>query len=129
MSQENVEVVRKSLQTIEGDPETWLGTLDPALEWYPIEDGNHVSHGHQGALAIRERWLESFEDNRVEVEEIRDAGEHVVASLHISGSGTASGIDVDLRVHVHWKVRGGRVVYVFEYADRAEALEAAGLRE
>jgi hypothetical protein len=30
---------------------------------------------------------------------------------------------------VHFKLRDGKVVYVYEYANRAEALEAAGLSE
>jgi hypothetical protein len=37
--------------------------------------------------------------------------------------------DREDRVYVHWKLRNGRIVYVYEYADRAEALEAAGLSE
>ena len=43
--------------------------------------------------------------------------------------GKGSGVEVNLRVYPHWKVRDGRVFYSFEYPDRASALEAAGLSE
>jgi len=40
-----------------------------------------------------------------------------------------SGVEVDLRVYQHFKLRDGKIVYCYEYADRSEALEAAGLSE
>ncbi len=39
MSQENAEVVRRAIESFEDDVETWLGTLDPAIEWHPQEAG------------------------------------------------------------------------------------------
>ena len=56
-------------------------------------------------------------------------GENVVGTLQLSGRGKGSGVEVNLRVYPHRKVRDGRVFYSFEYPDRASALEAAGLRE
>jgi ketosteroid isomerase-like protein len=42
MSQENVEIVRRSVEAFGGDDEeAFLQTLDPDLVWYPIEDGPH----------------------------------------------------------------------------------------
>jgi ketosteroid isomerase-like protein len=43
------------------------------------------------------------------------------------GRGKTSGAKVDVRIHFHFKVQNGKVVYTFEYEDKAEALEAAGL--
>ena len=40
-----------------------------------------------------------------------------------------SGVEVDLHLYMHFKLRGGKIVYLYEYADRGEALEAAGLSE
>ncbi len=65
----------------------------------------------------------------VDVEEIKDGGDSVVASLHVSGLGKGSGVEVDHHIHMHFKLRDGKIVYLYEYADRAEALKAAGLRE
>jgi len=129
MSQENVEIVRRCLETFETDEDAWLQTLDPELEWYPIEDGHIRRLGHEAALGVRRRWLESWDDHQVDVEEVKDGGDSVVVGQHLSGTGKGSGLEVDFRVYLHFKLRDGRVSYVYEYADRGEALEAAGLSE
>ena len=129
MPQENVEIVQRCLDAYETGEDAWLQTLDPELEWYPIEDGHIRRVGHEAAVGVRRRWLESWDDHRVDVEEVKEGGESVVVGQHISGSGKGSGLEVDLRVYQHFKLRDGKVAYVYEYADRGEALEAAGLSE
>jgi ketosteroid isomerase-like protein len=129
MSQENAEIVRRSLEAFEDDEETWFQTLDPDLVWYPIEDGHVPSRGIDGAKGVRQRWLDTWEGHSIVVEDLRDAGENVVATIHVSGRGKGSGVEVNLEVCLHLKLRDGRIFYLFEYPDRASALEAAGLRE
>ena len=129
MSQENVEVVRQAFEAFQDDEETWLQFLDPDLVWYPIEDAHTPARGIDGAKGVRQRWLDTWEEHSIAVEDLRVAGENVVCTVHISGRGRGSGVGVNLRVYSHWKVRDGRIVYAFEYPDRASALEAAGLSE
>ena len=129
MSQENVEIVRRNFETFEHDEEAWLSTADPAIEWYPIEEGHSLSRGHEAAIRVRRSWLENWEGHRVDVEEMKDGSDSVVACLHLTGRGKMSGVEVDLRVYQHFKLRDGKIVYVYEYEDRGEALEAAGLSE
>jgi ketosteroid isomerase-like protein len=43
------------------------------------------------------------------------------------GRGRVSGVEVDVHLHMHFKVRDGKIIYVFEYEDQAAALKAAGL--
>ena len=129
MSQESVEIVRRCLETYESDEDAWLETLDPEIEWYPAGDGHLLRAGYEAAIGVRRRWLESWDDHRVDVEEMKQGGESVVVGLHVSGRGKGSGLEVDLRVYLHFKLRNGVVAYVYEYDDRREALEAAGLSE
>jgi len=129
MSHENVAVVLRNFETFEHDEEAWLSTADPALEWYPIEEGHSLSRGHEAAVRVRRSWLENWEGHQLDVEEIKDSGDSVVACLHLTGRGKMSGVEVDLRVYMHFKLRDGKIVYVYEYEDRGEALEAAGLSE
>jgi len=129
MSQENVEVVRRTVETFGHDEEAWLGTIDPAAEWYPIEEGHSLSRGHEGAIRVRRSWLENWEGHQVDLEDVNDGADSVVACLHLTGRGKLSGAEVDLRVYMHYKLRDGKIVYVYEYEDRGEALEAAGLSE
>jgi ketosteroid isomerase-like protein len=129
VSQENVEIVRRGTEAFEDDEEAWLSTFDPAVEWYPIEDGHIPSRGFEAAAGVRRRWLESWEGHQIDLEEMKDGGDSVVACMHLTGRGKRSGVEVDLRVYMHFKLRDGKIVYIYEYADRGEALEAAGLSE
>ena len=129
MSEENVEVVLRAIQTFEHDEEAWLRTVDPAVEWYPIEEGHSLSRGHEAAIRVRRSWLENWGGHQIDVEEMNDGVDSVVACLHLTGRGRMSGVEVDLRVCMHYKLREGKIVYVYEYEDRGEALKAAGLSE
>jgi ketosteroid isomerase-like protein len=131
MSQENVEIVLRLIEAFQHDEEeAMLSMVDPAIEWYPIGEGHSLSRGHEAAIRVRRRsWLEVWEGRRIDVEEVKDGADGVVACLHLTGRGKLSGVEVDLRVYMHYKLRDGKIAYVYEYADRAEALEAAGLRE
>jgi ketosteroid isomerase-like protein len=127
MAEENVEVVLRSLDAFDTDEQAWLETVDPEFEWYPVEEGHIPAHGYEGARGVRERWLESGEGHSGDVEDVKAKGEHVVTTVHLTGRGRESGIEVDIRLHMHWKLRDGRIVYLYEHADRDEALRAAGL--
>jgi ketosteroid isomerase-like protein len=129
MSRENVAFVIRSIQAFENDEEAWLSTMDPGIEWYPIEEGHKPSRGHDAAVRVRRGWLENWEGHQVELEEMKDGADSVVASVHLTGRGVRSGVEVDLRIYMHFKLRDGKIVYLYEYADRDEALEAAGLSE
>jgi ketosteroid isomerase-like protein len=129
MSQENVEIVRRSIEAFQHDEEAWLSTSDPAFEWQPIEEGDIPSRGHEAAADIRRRWLEDWEGLQIEIEEMKDGADSVVACVHQTARGKRSGVEVDLRLYIHFKLRDGKIVYAYEYADRAEALEAAGLSD
>ena len=127
MSKENVEVVLRAIQAFGHDEEAWLSAIDPGIEWYPIEEGHSLSRGHEAAIRVRRSWLENWEGHQIDAEEMKDGADSVVACLHLTGRGKMSGVEVDLRVYQHLKLRDGKIVYVYEYEDRGEALEAAGL--
>ena len=59
MSEENVEVVVRSIEAFPRDEEAWLSVTDPAFEWYPIEEGHIPSRGHEAAVRVRRGWLEN----------------------------------------------------------------------
>ena len=130
MSEENVEIVRRAIEAFQhDDEEAMLSTVHPGIEWYPIEEGHSLSRGHEAAMRVRRSWLENWEGHQMDVEEMKDGADSVVACLHLTGRGKMSGVEVDLRVYMHYKLRDGKIVYVYEYAERGEALEAAGLSE
>ena len=62
-------------------------------------------------------------------EEFIDAGDRVLVTANHRGRGRGTGIEVDRRFHLVYSLRNGKVARSDEYADRTEALEAAGLSE
>jgi len=127
MSQENIEIVRRWIWAFEHDTDTFVALAHPEIEWAPFEENHTVFHGLDGALWIRRGWLDAWAEHRMDIEEIIDRGDDVVVSMHVIARGKGSGVEVDVRLYPHAKIRDGKVVYIFEHEDRAGALEAAGV--
>jgi ketosteroid isomerase-like protein len=130
MSQEDVEIVRRAYEHFNRTHAPAYELFDPNVEWHTAADlpdtGTH--RGHSGVAALFSAWAGSFDDFRADVEELVDAGDHVVVWCTLRGRVRDSGAMVELpEAHV-WKFRGANVVEVREYRTRGEALEAAGLR-
>ena len=88
-----------------------------------------VIRGPDQFLALIRDYSSSFEQFRVDAEELLDAGDQIVAVVR--DGGRLKGSDSEIWNHfVHiWTVRDGKVVRWAAYVDKAEALEAAGLSE
>jgi ketosteroid isomerase-like protein len=130
MSQANVEVVRRAIAYEYygvGDRAEAEAIFDPRVVLNPIDED--ASSGFDAMRADMERWASAFDELKVTIEELIDAGDRVVVVAHHRGRGRASGVEVDTRFYEVYALHGGKVSRVDEYADRAEALEAAGLRE
>jgi ketosteroid isomerase-like protein len=89
-----------------------------------------VYHGHSGLLEYRRRWLEAWEELRIELESVIDCGGTIVVLMRMHCRGRGSGIEVE---HPFAQLvtlgRHGLAVRVESFFDHQEALEAAGLSE
>ena len=65
----------------------------------------------------------------IEAEEIMDAWDSVVVAVLQRGVGGGSGAATEFRYFHLWSFRGPKVIRLENFRHRAEALEAAGLRE
>ena len=134
MSRENVEAISKLLKAFErGGTEAALELVAPGFELtmpstYP--GPNRVFRGPEAARQALEDWIDSFEDFRAESEELIDAGDNVVAVVRESGQmrGSTTRIDAPFTAVFAFDEQG-RVARLDWFTDRAEALEAVGLRE
>ena len=128
MSEENVEIVRKSVEAYaRGDLDTALTYADPDIAWNPVEEA--ATQGHDAIRANLERWETDFEDFEATPEEYIDAGDQVLVTVHWSGRGRGSGLQVDIRTYQVITLRDGKTIRMDEFTERFEALEAAGLSE
>jgi ketosteroid isomerase-like protein len=133
MSQENVELLRRALEytgrTGEILPEAVHPdiVLDVTTFRGAILPGTFV--GVEEVNAWLAEWLEGFEGWSFDIEEVFDAGDRVVTIVRHQGKGKHGGPEVEMRFAQVWTFRDGLGARMELYADRNEALEAAGLRE
>jgi uncharacterized protein len=131
MSEENVEIVRRVYDAyLSGDFEAALAMIDPEVEWDgSIRPEGKVYRGHDGIVEALRTWTGTWEAFRLEVEEIIDAGDHVIAVEQQSGRGKGSGLPLRQQNFSIFALREGRITRVVFARTRDEALEAAGLSE
>ena len=131
MSRENVELARWAFTS---DPTRFFSLLDEEIEL----DARRYAELPGAALTGRgrdvvERFCREFWGTWAEYsanpEKFIDAGDHVVVEVHEHGKGKGSGVPFE-RTHFQvWTLRDGRLLRWRLFADKAEALEAVGLRE
>ena len=131
MSKENVEIVRRQIDAyLSGDFETALAAFDPEVEFdVSIRPEGGVYRGPEGVAEAMRTWSGAWEDWRVEVEEIIDAGDRVLMIVHETGRGKGSGIEIDQRLFQVYTLRDGKITRWKGFMDHEDALEAAGLSE
>jgi ketosteroid isomerase-like protein len=138
MSRENVELVRRALVAFAAtsyDPrraKDFSAYFDPQIE-FDISRTNPDSqlyYGRDGIVAALEQWIGAWDGFEVEVLTLIDAGDACVVSV-IRERGKLKDSDAWIE-HTRgavWTIREQRIVKYEEHQDRAETLEAVGLRE
>ena len=124
MSKENVEIVRRFV--VSDVDEGWTDA-DLEIVWNPLEEPQ--VRGHDAARASLARWEDEWDEYEVMFEAFVDAGDQVVVTTRMRGRGRGSGIEVEARLYEVYTLRGGLIVRMDEFAERSEAIEAAGLSE
>jgi ketosteroid isomerase-like protein len=129
MSQENVEIVRASLDAASnGEPEVALSYYSPNVIFHPLVAGPY--YGREGVAEQMLTWMDEFNDYWFEVERLIDAGgDNVVLLWRQGGEGKASGVRVENEGATIFTVKDGEIAVGRVFAERDDALEAAGLSE
>ncbi len=100
MSAENVETMRRGYERFiaTGDPPE--DTMAPGFVWdMSTFRGLPERKRYEGIEGMREfmaNWTAAWEDWRLEVEELLDAGDQVVAIVRQNGRSKATGLPVDM---------------------------------
>ena len=132
MSEENVEAYKRGLDAFNRrDKAAWLAACDPKVENVPPRDWPE-SDPIRGFDAVWDFFVENqepWEESPYEFELIEVGNNKIVTHVRAQMRGKASGAGVAWSM---WNVvtfRNGKVLRFEWFADRAEALEAAGLSE
>jgi ketosteroid isomerase-like protein len=130
MSQENVEIVRRSYEAWNhGDVDAGSEDFAPdfELDMSRAIGTDRGIYSLDQARRLQEEFLEALEIVQIGAEYI-DAGEHVVITWSNRLRGR-DGIEVQARGTWLCTIRDGLIVRICLYQGVQEALEAAGLRE
>jgi ketosteroid isomerase-like protein len=145
MSRENVELVR-AIHPTDVDLVEFFSEDEKAvaafMEWGPpdsfaedfevcfISETPGVEAEYRGLDGFVEGWrdwLEPWASYRLDVEQIIDAGDEVVALLHVRVITAHDGVAMEHSPGSVWTIRDGKIARVRLYLDRKEALKATGL--
>jgi ketosteroid isomerase-like protein len=133
MSQDNVGLVRAGFEAFaQGDIEAVLRLCDEdILVTQPSEmpDAAPLPRGHAGVLENIAAWPQQFDDYRIEILRTVETSDHVVATVHQTGRGKATGIPVETQATMVFAIREGKIAEWRVFLEEDEAFDAVGLRK
>ena len=107
--------------------------LDEYVVWdlrgMPLLDIDQVHIGREAVIAASRHYWGTWEDYRLDAEEMVEAGSSVFVAVRERMRGKGSGVPIDRRWAQVWTFHRGRIIRWELFEDRDEALEAAGLQE
>jgi ketosteroid isomerase-like protein len=131
MSQTNVELVRSAYESFErtGQFAAHLATADFVWDMSKFSGWpeQQLYEGAEGAEQFLREWVAAWEDWRLELEALHDAGDRVVTIVRQHGRSRTTGMPVDMHFAQVWSLRDGTMARMEMYADTEEALRAVGL--
>jgi ketosteroid isomerase-like protein len=131
MSQENVEVVRRTMDAYNTrDLPAYFDTLSESVRFESrFSAMDRVYCGHDDLRRYFAELDEVWSRYEMRVQRLVPAGRQVAALCHLYAVGRESDLQVEEDSAVVFTVEAGKIVQIDAYPTHAEALEAAGLRE
>ena len=133
MSQENVEIIKRGYAAfaekgVEGTIPFF--TDDVVIYSIPEWPDDSEYRGHDGLRRLTRQWTENFDDFGLDLQELHDGGETVVALYELTGQTKGTAIPMRMQIGaVCSGFSGGRVAQWRLFSSWDAALEAAGLSE
>lgn len=128
MSAEGIDVVRRSFEAWNANDWPALeAAYDPDVVVDPPEGWpeGEVAHGWEAVRAQFVRLKEAWQDERVQVDEVEEVDDRVLAQFRWVAQGKASGVDVADALWGLFTVRDGRIVRLKYFLSRPSAVAAA----
>jgi len=131
MSQENVEMVRRAIDSINRGE---LRPVEDAADDFTMDWSNSIGplrgvyRGRAQVTRFMESFFEAWDELQWDVQEMIDLdSDHVLVVNKVRMRGRASGAVVQAIGSQVWTVRNGKLESVKVFQSKSEALEAAGL--
>jgi ketosteroid isomerase-like protein len=129
---ENVDFVMQGFEAAERDGwQALLPLLHKEFELVTTPDVAMEPDTYRGEEGMR-RYFASFEDAMNDIRFLPEgapieAGDKVVVPFRLYARGKETGIEVEQPAFMLWTIRDGKALRAEVFAERARALEAAGL--
>lgn len=126
-----LDLVRRAHNALNsGDVRALLEDCDPGfrLDMSDRVLNPAVYEGHEGIRRFVTEVHEAWEKFTWEPEELIESGDLVLALICSTGRGRGSGLELDRRAAMLWRVPAERAVSLQFFRDRDAAREAAGLK-
>jgi ketosteroid isomerase-like protein len=132
MSEDQVEQVRLVVDAVNRhDLPTLEAMTSEEFEFHSTfaASEGRAFRGRNGVRDYFDTLDEVFDDMRIEIEEITDAGEDwIVVVVRVVGRGKGSGATVEQRNGQVWRFASRRIVRIDSYMNPTDAFDAARLR-
>jgi ketosteroid isomerase-like protein len=132
MSQENVEIVMEGVRAWNrNDLEAMVALAHPDVVVVPPEGWPEAETYTTPEATLRqvERLKGSWEEERVEIDDVQSVGDKVVVETRWIAKGQGSGIEVEAYGAGVFTIRDGKIIRWEAFLEKQRALEAAGLSE
>ena len=133
MSEENIEIVRRSTDAynrrdLDGILENWAP--DAVVDWTNSR-GLEVAvvRGHEAIRAFMQRFLETFDEIRLELNDIVEVEDDLLVVENVAHVRGRDGIETQARSAWLISIQDGMQTSLTMYQTKQEALEAARLQE
>jgi ketosteroid isomerase-like protein len=132
MSVADVQSLRAAIAAFnDGGVEAALEYLDPSVQWIGpsewLED--RVYEGYPGVRRLASLWIENFDEFRLDLERVIDAGDRAIALIIQRGRIKGSGDEIEQQIGYEWETRDGKGVRIHVHFSWEAALAAAELAE
>lgn len=125
-----VEVVRRANEAWNRrDLDSLLRLLSPEVVYRPLANFTESAErrGHEQFRRFAEEFLEPWaEDFTTKLDTVRLYGDAVIARVLFTGHSRGSGVEISERMFIVYRVRDGLITRWEDFADRQDALRAAG---
>ena len=114
-----------------GDVPAVLGRMHEQIEWneannFPYADGNPYIGPEAVLNGVFARFIDEWDGFGVEMDELLDAGETIVALGHYTGTYKATGKPQRTQIVHVWRVSDGKATRFQQYADTLHVARVIG---
>jgi ketosteroid isomerase-like protein len=130
VSEQNLAATRRFMVAFnDRDLDGMAAEIEDDSEFYPLRAQlEHKAYvGRKGLEEMLADFDQDWEYVRIELDELLDRDDVVVALCRLQARGLASRVDLEVPMGFVLRFEGERLVYSRSYSEQADALRAAGL--